>query len=1138
MRFANSKTLSVLVYLVAILLPGMLLAQSTTQGAISGTVSDPSNAVLPDLTVTLKSLDKGFTHDTLTNAQGVFQFPLIEPGQYEVQIAATGFKQYTVKAAVNVGQVTIVNAKLEVGAAGTTVEVTGVAPLMNTESADMSTSFDSNLVENLPNGGNDLTAVAYTAPGVMMNSGGMYGNFTANGLPATSNVFTVDGENQMDPFLNLNNSGPTNLMLGKNSIDEATVVTNAYSGQYGQQAGAQVNLVSKGGTNNFHGNAQYQWTGRYLDANNWFNTFFQPVQPRPFANNNQWAASFGGPIVKDKTFFFIDTEGIRYIVPSTTTVYTPTTAFLNDAINVGLPAAGASAATIAAYQKAATIWQAAPGFSTGVAIPASTSCVDPLTGTQIDSAGTATAGCIQSFTSSPALPAKETLLIGRFDQNIGAQDRLFFRFDIDTGTQATYADPISGSFSAASYQPEYNNSLNWTHAFSGTATNQFVAAISYYRAIFDENTNSSTSPFPYSMYVGANGATSSPFGLPSASGLNALNFEFPSGRNVTQYQFVDDFAKTIGRHSLKVGVNFRRYDISNYDASQLVTPLVYAGLGDFFNGSASIYAQNNPLHGSAPMNTGGLGIYAQDEWAITAKFKLTAALRAEHNFNPTCDTNCFTILNGTFAQIEAQGASAPYNQALLTGRKDAFNAVDTINWAPRLGFTWSPLANSKTVVSGGLGFFYDAFPAFITDSFVNLPYLVGVTHFGPDITGTPGNVAWGDPAGAAGTVSTTANTIRNGNAALGIPSLANGLTEAQLLAAGGAQPSVTGFPGKLRTPQYQEWNLQVEQALDSRSRLTLAYVGNHGIFEPYPNSTLNATSPSGVFGYAATTPDTRFGTVTQWTSGAISNHNALLASYTRRLTAGFVVNTNYTWSHTLDEISNGSLLPSSTTAVQGQINPLNFRSNNYGNADYDVRHAFNANYVWTDPYHFHGRAWNGLLGGWLFSQSFIMRGGLPYTITDGTASTQNGGTAVPVEVLGPAQQSCVNGTSACFNAAQLASANSLGFFPNEMRNQYRGPGFFNSDFTFGKDFHATERVKVTVGASLYNIFNHPNFLNPNKNWAAPVGGVPCSTVSSGSVQASCGNITGQSAPPTGPYGSFFNGLPSGRVGQLQAKIVF
>jgi hypothetical protein len=331
-----------------------------------------------------------------------------------------------------------------------------------------------------------------------------------------------------------------------------------------------------------------------LDANDWFNTFFQPVQPRPFANNNQWAASFGGPIKKDKTFFFIDTEGIRYIVPSTTTVYTPTTAFLNDTINIGLPAAGASANTIATYQQAASVWEAAPGFSHGAVSPASVSCVDPLTGTQIDNGptATATAGCFQSYSASPALPAKEWLLIGRFDQNFGTKDRTFFRFDIDTGTQATYADPISGSFSAASYQPEYNNSLNWTHTFSGTATNQFVAAISYYRAIFDENTNgSNVAVSRIRCMLGTPAPLRVRLDCRLGERLERAELCFPSeGRNVTQYQFVDDFAKTIGRHSLKVGVNFRRYDISNYDASQLVTPLVYAGLGDFFNGSASIYA--------------------------------------------------------------------------------------------------------------------------------------------------------------------------------------------------------------------------------------------------------------------------------------------------------------------------------------------------------------------------------------------------------------------------------------------------------------------------------------------------------------------------------------------------------------------
>jgi hypothetical protein len=1133
MRFHVTTRILALVAVLTLFIPSGLMAQSLTQGAISGTVVDASNAVLPNATIKLKSRDKGFTREAVANGQGSFQFPLVDAGNYTVEVAAQGFRSFNANVAVNVGQVTNVNAKLEIGATGVTVEVSGVAPLMETEAADMSTSFDQNMVQNLPNGGNDLTALAYTAPGVVMNTGGMYGNFNANGLPATSNVFTVDGENQMDPFLNLNNSGPTNLMLGKNSIDEATVVTNAYSGQYGQQAGAQVNLVSKGGTNDWHGNANYEWTGRYLDANNWFNGgILGTPQPAPFANNNQWAASFGGPIKRDRAFFFLDTEGIRYIVPSTQPVYTPTTAFLTDTLN-NLQVVGASQNTITSYQNAAKIWEAAPNFGSGT--PIAGSCVDPLTGNPVGTGVGESAGCFQQYESSPAVPAKETLLIGRFDVNLTQKDRAFFRFDIDSGTQATYADPINPSaFSAASFQPQYTGSLVWNHTFGLTATNQFVAAASYYRATFDENTNGSTSPFPYSLYVGASVPHDNLLALPGLTGLNADNFTFPEGRDVTQYQFVDDFAKTIGRHNIKVGVNFRRYDITNYDASVEKTPLVFADTADFYAGQADLYIQSDPSRQSAPMNTGGIGVYVQDEWAARPSLKLTAALRIEHNLNPTCDVNCFTMPTASFSQLVTQGVNTPYDQALNFGRNTAFNSVDSVNWAPRFGFTWSPRGSSKTVLSGGIGFFYDAFPAFITDSFVNVPYLVGVTLESTLFTGNPLSlpVYWGDSNGAATTVSNTANVIRNGNGAT--PSITNGLTYNELIDAGGAPPNITGFPSKLRTPQYQEWNIQVQQQLDNKSRLTLAYVGNHGIHEPYPNSTLNASSSDGITGYPTTNPDPRFGTFTEWNSGALSNYNGLTVGYTRRATAGFVVNANFTWAHALDEISNGSLLGYSVSSLQGQINPLNFRANNYGNADYDIRHSFNANYVWTEPFHSSNRVVNGILSGWIASENFSVRSGLPFSITDGTVTTNEGGTAIPAEVLGPAQQSCVNGFSACFNSNAVASAGSLGFFPNQTRNQYRGPDYFGSDVTIGKNFSVKERVKVGIGLNVYDIFNHPNFQNPSSAY----NGAGCSTIASPGTQPGCGNITNSAAPPTGPYGAFFAGLPSGRMGQLTAKITF
>ena len=207
--------------------------------------------------------------------------------------------------------------KMAVGTSSQTVEVTSAVPLVQADNADLSTNFDQNVVANAPNGGNDLTYIAQTAPGINMNTGMGYGNFNTAGLPATSNMFTMNGENQMDPYLNLNNSGATNLMLGKNAVQEATVTTNAYGGQFGQQAGAQVSYVTKSGTNAYPRQRQLLVDGP-CDGCQHLVRRSQPVYPKtPFNNNNSWAASVGGPIKKDKLFFFADWEGIRYIVPTT-----------------------------------------------------------------------------------------------------------------------------------------------------------------------------------------------------------------------------------------------------------------------------------------------------------------------------------------------------------------------------------------------------------------------------------------------------------------------------------------------------------------------------------------------------------------------------------------------------------------------------------------------------------------------------------------------------------------------------------------------------------------------------------------------------------------------------------------------------
>jgi len=1078
--------LAVLV-IAAVMAPSMM-AQSLVTGDITGTVTDPSGAVVSGATVSLKSDANGSTRSATTGSNGTYRFSLLSPGSYTVSVTASGFSKAETQTSVNIGQATVADVKMAVGSNSQTVEVTSAAPLVNTDSADLSTSFDQNLIANQPNGGNDITYVAQTAPGINMNTGGGYGNFQTSGLPATSNVFTVNGENDMDPYLNLNNSGATNLTLGRNDIAEATVTTNAYGGQFGQQAGAQVSYVTKSGTNQYHGNAEYWWTGRAMDANDWFNNLNST--PRPFANNNEWADSFGGPIKKDKLFFFVDNEGIRYIVPSTQQVISPSPGF--------------SAATLAnlagtpsynTYAKMFSLYQAAPGYGNGIPV-AGGGCGDLVSGF--------TGACFNQYQATPALPGTEWILSGRVDYNLSDKDHLFWRVRMDHGTQATYADPISPAFSAASYQPAYDGQGQWTHVFSPNATNNFVYAGSYYRAIFTQNdVNSST----FDTWVDMSGL--------GATSLCNLCSVFPQGRNVTQYQFVDDFSLTKGAHALKFGANYRRYDITDYTFSEFTNPLAFIGdVEGFYTGSAAVYEENFPSRLTMPVALWGIGLYAQDEWSVSKNLKITLALRAEHNSNPVCQLNCASQFTGPFYS-ESTDPNAPYNSQINANLHQIFRSTDSINWAPRFGFAWSP-GNKTTVVRGGFGMFYDAFPAFIGDQFmVNLPNVIPLSLFGTQ---------WADTSasGAAATAAASAAGIRSG--------FASGASLASLSSIPGfSAPAFTNQLGTFHTPLYQEWSLSLQQAIGDKSSLGLSYVGNHGIHEPIENFP-NAAA-SGLAGFPSVPFSGNYSTVGEWYSGGVSNFNGLTANYSQRLTYGFTVQASYTWSHAMDEVSNGGVLAYSTTSLSYQVNPFCLRCNNYGNADYDIRNSFNASYVWQMPYKFSNKYANGAFGGWTLSQNFFARSGLPFTVMDGTngftnynssGSTPFGPAQVIPGVPYGGQGSCVNGFSQCLNPNAFESTSVFGAFSTQQRNSYRGPGFFDSDFTINKNFKITERVAFGFGTNFYNIFNHPNFHNPNEVFGG----------------ANFGMTTSTTAPPTGPYGSFATGLPSGRIIQFQGKLVF
>jgi|HubBroStandDraft_6_1064221.scaffolds.fasta_scaffold00025_42 hypothetical protein len=1159
MRFTTSTRLVVLVAVVSLLLSGVVLGQSTTNGAISGTVTDPSGAVLPGITVNLKSVEKGFTNTAKTNAQGFYQFPLLEPGTYAITISAPSFKTSTAITTVSVGANAIVNAKLEVGAAGTTVEVSGEAPLLQTESAEISTTFNAREISEVPNPGNDLTFVAQTAAGSVMNTGMGYGNFSSFGVSASSNLFTVNGMYDNDPFLNVNNSGATNLTLGNNEVQEATVVTNGYSGQYGGFAGANVNYITKSGSNNWHGNANYWWDGRVMNANNFFNV--GNGSPRPFVNANQYAASFGGPIKKDKAFFFWNYEGLRVILPTSAQVITPTTSF-ETAITDNLNTIGLSQSVpfysqmFGLYNNALGVARAVPGVPTA-ADPSGCdggAYTDATTG--FSYGGTTGLPCAQSWRGTAPNFTHEYLTSGRFDFNVTNNDKVFMRLQEDKGVQATFTDQINPIFNAVSTQPEYQGQVSWNRAFGVKAANNLVLSTQYYSAIFTTaNLSATLAAFPTTVLINDGSLTP----------LGGADEAWPQGRDVTSYQVVDDYSYSLNsRHTLKLGLYFHRSLVSDHDAgigsSALALPLTlddfyYGGFGTgATGGGATLLDQTFATSLDQPIKLYQLGWYIQDDWKAKPNLKLTFALRADHNSIPTCGTNCFARLAGTFDSI-SHDVNTPYNQTVQSGLGQAMPSFTAVAWQPRFGFSWTPFGLKNTVIRGGFGFFMDTFPGQIADALSENTPVENAFPF--NILGnlSPQQVAAGGLAGASSNIYTAASVSNQALEA----GFSSGQTLAQIATAAAAAGGVFSPPGfntvgAIKAPSYQEWNLQVQQALGNNSSISINYVGNHGIHEPGFFNNVNAycptsTCPSGFIGLPSTQPDSRFGTVAQIETAAISNYNGLSFTAQHRFNRGLQIQANYTWSHALDEISNGGFNPFITGnagigRVGSLLNPINdnnIRQYNYGNADYDARHYLSLNYVYEVP-----KGPTPFLKGWQLSGTLFARSGLPYTVVDGDASGTLGGlgygSAVYANYAGSSSTPACNSPSsvtsgACLSSSlfpDIANGAALGIgtgqaqlnsgTQNQRRNQFYGPHYFDTDMTIMKytAIPRMETAKVGLGVQFFNLFNHPDFESPVND------------VASGNF----GHVLDTVNTPTSILGSFLGGDASPRLIQLTVKINF
>ena len=1122
------------VLLTAFLLPGLLQAQNAVTGALTGVVQDSSGAIVPGADVKIVDTATNATIHVTANDAGRYSASLLKPSKYEVSAAGSGLSASPTIVTVLVGQVPNLDLTLNPSGTATTVEVSSqAAQLTDTQSPALITTLTESQIQNLPAPGGDITTVAYTVPGIVLNSGGAYGNFSSDGLPGTSNLFVLNGYDDEDPFLNLNNSGSSNLTLGQGEVSEAAVVQNGYSVQYGRAAGVIINWTTKSGSNQFHGAADYWYNGSVLNANDWFRK--QSGVGRPKAISNQWAVNAGGPIVKDKLFFFADYEGLHYVLPASGYVAFPTQSF-EQALMARVPSAN-----LPFYQQAFGLYNASPNYASATPVTNGNGLLQDSTGTLGCGSAAAlgipdgtggtfgtTASCTSAALGTASNENQEWLFTTRVDWNISANNKLFGRFKMDRGSQPTYTNFVSPVFNTVSKQPAYEGQLNDTYIFSPHIVNQFIFAANWYTAFFGPaNTNATLAAFPtYLSSIldgGSNGSASFAGNL-----VLGLPNNFIDGRNVTQYQFVDDLSVVKGNHTLRFGYNFRRADISDIDSQQNFAGTYALFMDDFANGAlnpkdGSEFTQQLTNQKTAYLALYNLGVYAQDEWQIKPRLKLTAGIRFDRTGNPLCNNNCFSLYNGAFPRSGVTTAT-PYNMLMNADQSHPFASVQKINPQARFGFNYDVTGNGRTVVRGGFGMFTDLYPAGFLDGFIdNLPNVYSATIVSGNVGSSlvPGTAAANALASFKGVEAGINTGASSSSLMTTIPSY--------------APPTFTVGPQEFKNPTYLEFNLQVQHQFTKSDAVIVSYAGNTGYDEIVTNGAVNAKSPTGFGGLPIAQPDPNFAGVTSFTNAGHSDYNGGSVTYKHIDAKGLTVDASYTYSKAMDDASNGGItnepynLNSFNAHSNFQIDPYNLRHLNYSVSDYDIRNSFTLDFVYEMPFHFRNTLRNQVLGGWIVSGKSFYRSGQPFTVYNSAAAAANtGGTDLGgtlVDIVNPRMnRHCGSGaaTTPCFTASDFVAYNAQTDFGNAARNQFTGPHYADTDLALVKKLYHHEALNLQVGANAFDVFNHPNFALPAANIAG--GGL--------------GTISAIAAPPTSPYGSFQGAGVGGRVVQVFGRINF
>ena len=1093
------------------------------QGAITGTVKDSSGGVVQNANVSLTNQDTNLQLQATTDQAGVYTFEPVKIGRYLIQVSSPGFQTLSQSGVeLHVAERLGVNVTLKPGSQQQIVNVTAdAAPVLQTEDAATGQVFTTQQINDTPLNGRNWVFIAQLSAGVAASNGSRgqgNGDFVSNGTRATQNNFILDGVDNNSNAIDFLNGASYVVRPPPDALQEFKVQTADFSSEFGHSAGAVVNASIKSGSNQYHGNVWEYLRNDVLDATDLF------AVSKPKYRENQFGGTFGGRIIKDKLFFFVDTETNLIRQGQGAAFFTVPTALerqgnFSQLLNTGLTSA-AQPTRLYEPGSAGTV----PLTCNGQANVLCPSQIDPVAQKifNLYPLPNNNNGLLyNNFVAQPTDSDDTHQFDVRVDYNLSAKDQMFARYS--WSNENKFNPPPFGAGDGGNYESALNYGQNGafseTHEFSASLVNEFRAAYNW--GHFDQfqanyNTNlGATTGLNLVPFQTENGGLPN-FTISGYSNLGSAWF-LPSDEFENVFQILDNVTKVVGSHTVKVGVSFQRIRYATLQPNTGRGALTYSGKytgqpGTPFTGQGGADFLANSMD-SANLSSVSPnenqrwydGAYMQDDWKVNSRLTLNLGLRYDYYEQPYelhgndalfYNTGPFTPGGGSGVYLlpdsQKNAALSPQFTSLLA--KDNIQLQYTsnrsliesqkLNFAPRVGLAYQ--VNPKLVIRSGFGLFFGG-----AENLGNYPNLA--VNYPYDIEST---------YNSAGCVVTNGVPVCPTN---GI-TLENGFNSGVF-----ATPQLRGADRVSKTFYTEQYNFTAEYALPGSMSLSVGYVGNVSRHQPvviFLNGSAALVGPGvNTIPYQ---PFPDFGGIGYITDAAVGSYNSLQTSLRKRYSNGLSFIATYTWSHSLDDAREP--LPSSGDGGNRNYELIGLQPD-YTNSPFDVRHRFTLTGTYELPFG-KGRRFSSrggisdvLLGGWALTPAFQAQTGQPFTVNSDTGSV-NGAAAFPYLVGDPykgggspnasnpgiACPAAVRNATNWYNPCAFANPPQASTIPvgtvitspsaalaylGSARNQLSGPGFFVLNASLFKDFKFTEARYLQFRTDIFNVTNTPSLGQPN-----------------------------------------------------------